>query len=207
MAINYLRAQSSNAEIFYGWCTTGGSTVAKLVECPEFTSSKLATNFYILVKFNNTNTAKSPTLNVQSTVAKPVHGVHSYADAGNVKFTANTLCLFKYKATLGTYHWIKTFDFDCNRSFYATVATAGNDAAKTEIDTKHMRTFTLRMGTRVVINLTEANTASSPTLNLNFTGAKQIYKNGSRLTGSAMKAGLYDLVYDGTYYQVVTMPS
>lgn len=54
----------------YGECTTAAGTAEKEVSCPGFT---LAAGAKIAVKFLATNTANSPTLNVQSTGAKAIH--------------------------------------------------------------------------------------------------------------------------------------
>lgn len=56
----------------YGICSTAAATVAKTVDITGFT---LFTGATILVKFNNTNTAVNPTLNINSTGAKSIkHG-------------------------------------------------------------------------------------------------------------------------------------
>ena len=55
--------------IHYGNCTTNAATVAKLVSCTNFV---LGVGARIIVKFNNTNTASNPTLNVNDTGAKPI---------------------------------------------------------------------------------------------------------------------------------------
>ena len=53
----------------YTTCTTGASTVAKTASLTNFI---LTTGAKIAVKFSHTNTASSPTLNVNSTGAKPI---------------------------------------------------------------------------------------------------------------------------------------
>ena len=54
----------------YGTCTTGASTVAKVVTLASF--DKLIDGVTIHVYFTNSNTASSPTLNVNSTGAKTI---------------------------------------------------------------------------------------------------------------------------------------
>lgn len=54
---------------FYGTCSTAAGTVAKTVAASGFV---LATGAKIIVKFTATNTAANPTLNVNSTGAKPI---------------------------------------------------------------------------------------------------------------------------------------
>jgi hypothetical protein len=67
-------------------------------------------------------------------------------------------------------------------------------------------TFSLETGARVTVKFTYANTASTPTLNVNSKGAKNIYHNGSQITTGANKAllaGVCDFVYDGTQWHLV----
>ena len=56
--------------VHYGTCSTAGNTAAKTVAC---TGYALKTGGRILVRFNNTNTATSPTLSVNSTTAKAIY--------------------------------------------------------------------------------------------------------------------------------------
>lgn len=62
-----------NGRLWYGTCSTGASTSAKVVTCAGFT---LTTGAMIAVRFNNEQTSTSTiTLNVNSTGAKSVYGV------------------------------------------------------------------------------------------------------------------------------------
>ena len=66
--------------VHYGTCSTAAGTAAKTVSC---TGYALKTGGRILVKFTNTNTAASATLNVNSTGAKAIY-VNGAAIAVNV---------------------------------------------------------------------------------------------------------------------------
>ena len=55
----------------YGTCDTAASTAAKVVTCSDFTT--LITGVTIHVKFTYSNSASSPTLNVNSTGAKSIY--------------------------------------------------------------------------------------------------------------------------------------
>lgn len=55
--------------LFYAACSTASSTAAKVASCAGFS---LVTGAVVAVKFTNTNTASSPTLNVNSTGAKAI---------------------------------------------------------------------------------------------------------------------------------------
>lgn len=81
-------------------------------------------------------------------------------------------------------------------SRYGTCATAAATAAKVVT----LPGFSLATGTAIAVKFTYANTAASPTLNVNGTGAKSIAVYGTTAAGSgAWSAGEVVLfVYDGT---------
>ena len=55
---------------YYGVCETAANTAAKVVTIPDFT---LENGVGVMVKFKNSNTTNSPTLNVSGTGAKPIY--------------------------------------------------------------------------------------------------------------------------------------
>ena len=86
---------------------------------------------------------------------------------------------------------------------YGTSSTAAATAAKTAT----ISGFKLVTGASVFIKFSNTNTASTPTLNINdgnaSTGAKAIRFNGAAFKD--LEAGkIYQFVYDGTYYQLVS---
>ena len=87
---------------------------------------------------------------------------------------------------------------------FGTCSTAAGTAAKTVSITAG--TPTLEAGLKVTVKFNNANTANSPTLNVNSLGAKNIFHKGARITSSANKAllaGVCDFVYDGTQFHLV----
>lgn len=87
---------------------------------------------------------------------------------------------------------------------YANCTTAAATAAKTASITTG--TFTLETGTRVTVKFTNQNTANSPTLNINSTGAKNIFHKGAQITSGVNRYMLYgacDFVYDGTQWLLI----
>lgn len=90
------------------------------------------------------------------------------------------------------------------RNSYGTCGTAAATAAKTANVTSG--TPTLEAGLKVSIKFTYANTANSPTLNINSTGAKNIFHKGAQITSGtnkALLAGVCDFIYDGTQWHLV----
>lgn len=87
---------------------------------------------------------------------------------------------------------------------FGTCSTAAATAAKTVSITSG--TFNLEAGARVTVKFTNANTASTPTLNVASTGAKNIFHKGAKIAAGSNKsllAGIVDFVYDGTQWHLV----
>ena len=87
---------------------------------------------------------------------------------------------------------------------FGTCSIAAATAAKTVSITTG--TFALEAGAKVTVKFTNANSANSPTLNVNGTGAKNIFHNGAQITSGVNKgllAGVCDFVYDGTQWHLV----
>lgn len=87
------------------------------------------------------------------------------------------------------------------KMLYGTCSTAAATAAKVATATG----FKLVSGTSVSIKFTYANTAASPTLNINSLGAKAVYVNGTRYAYWAAGSTV-TFVYDGTQFQVCSVP-
>lgn len=91
---------------------------------------------------------------------------------------------------------------------YATCSTAAGTAAKVATITPGSN-FSLETGARVSVKFDAANSASSPTLNVNQSGAKTIRFRGASLTSSLFywaAGSVVDFVYDGTYWNMTGSP-
>ncbi|MFA6911222.1 MAG: hypothetical protein WCQ59_08880 [Candidatus Cloacimonadaceae bacterium] len=78
---------------------------------------------------------------------------------------------------------------------FLTCSTAAGTAAKVASFTN----FALEAGCLIAIKFTNGNSASGATLNVNSTGAKAIYYNGSAISTNVIATnGVYLLIYDGT---------
>lgn len=86
---------------------------------------------------------------------------------------------------------------------YATSSTAAGTAAK--VATLAAGSLTLKAGATVSVRFTYANTASSPTLNVNGTGAKAIYTQGVRYAYWSAGATVI-FTYDGSNWRVCSEP-
>lgn len=93
-----------------------------------------------------------------------------------------------------------SFNGTADRVNYASCSTAASTAAKTVDCTG----FALVTGAEITVKFTVNNTASSPTLNVNGTGAKAIYYRGAAITAGYLAANrTYTFRYNGTQYDLV----
>jgi hypothetical protein len=87
-----------------------------------------------------------------------------------------------------------------NRVNYGTCSTAAGTAAKTVACTG----YSLQTGGEITVKFTVTNTASSPTLNVNSTGAKAIYYKGAAIPAEYLEANrTCTFRYNGTQYELV----
>ena len=94
--------------------------------------------------------------------------------------------------------------YENDATFYATSSSSASTSSKTAT-VQEPEGFQLKEGVVVSVKFTNANSASSPTLNVDSTGAKPIRTLGtSSAYWSAGQTVLF--VYDGTYWQVASAP-
>lgn len=87
-----------------------------------------------------------------------------------------------------------------NRMNYGTCSTASATAGKT-VDCKG---FSLVTGAEIVVKFMVTNSAASPTLNVNGTGAKPIFYRGAAIIAGYLAAGrTYGFRYNGAQYDLV----
>lgn len=120
--INGMSVQGDANRVNYGTCSTAAATVAKTVACTGFA---LVTGAEITVKFTVTNTAASPTLNVNSTGAKAIYYRGSAISAGYL--AANRTYTFRYDGT----QYELVGDIDTNTTYSAMTAATSSAAGKT----------------------------------------------------------------------------
>ena len=250
----FWKKAAQDGVIGYGSCSTAAGTAAKVVACTGFA---LVTGSRITVRFTVTNTAASPTLNVNGTGAKAIRYRNAAITAGYL--AANRTYDFVYD---GTYYQL-VGDVDTNTTYTAATtvpkpagtaaegtstkyaredhvhpaqtAVSGNAGTATKlatartidgvsfngsVDITHYGTcataagtvakvvactgFALVTGSRITVRFTVTNTAASPTLNVNGTGAKAIrYRNAAITAGYLAANRTYDFIYDGTYFQLI----
>lgn len=97
---------------------------------------------------------------------------------------------------------------DATNIAYGACSTAAATAAKV-VTVSGNTNWKLAAGSTISVFFTETNTASNPTLNVNGTGAKNIYYGASQITTSSLgyagtASRLMTFVYDGTQYRFVS---
>lgn len=95
---------------------------------------------------------------------------------------------------------------DGNKVWYATSSSSGYTSNKTATISGGSGTFALETGVTVLVKFSTANTASYFTLNVNNTGAINVYTNGnSQSSGDYMwkSDDIVGFVYDGSYWRMI----
>lgn len=100
-----------------------------------------------------------------------------------------------------------SFDGSANVHHFGSCATAAATAAKT-VTLDDSMSFTLAKGASVFVKFQYANGVASPTLNVNGTGAKNIYRYGTTAPSTTAKTSwqansVVHLVYDGSAWIMV----
>ena len=194
--------------IYYGTCTTAAATAAKVVTLTDETGFSLTTGAVVIIKFTNTNSASSPTLNVNSTGAKSimVYGTTAASTSSSTNgWAAGAVQIFVYDGT----NWVRDYWTNTNTTYstyslgigYGTCTTAAATAAKVVT----LTSYSLVKGGIVAVKFTNAVPASA-TMNINSKGAKNIYYRGAAITANIIKAGdIATFIYDGTQYHLLSI--
>ena len=179
----------------YGYCETAGDTAAKVVDMTGF---ELVTGATIFVKFKNANSAASPTLNVNSTGAKPMYRYGTTAmstTSGTNGWTSGAILTLTYDGK----GWVEHYWNNNTYTLYGAYCTTAADTADKVAACVY---YQLNPG-YFELTMRYDNTAEGPlTLNVASKGAKPIYINGSASSASncTLPGGIYFVFYDGTNY-------
>ena len=199
--INGMQFNGSKNINNYGVCSTAAGTKAKTVTVgSDFT---LATGAQVVVKFSNSNSASSPTLNVNGTGAKNIcqYGTTAIGtETTTTGWRAGSVQTFTYDGT----SWVR--DYWNNTTYYNTAVTCST-AADTAAKVGSASAYDLTNTKHFILMLNTANSyAGAITLNINDKGAKPIYINGSASSSSnyTLPAGMYIVYYNGTNYYIRT---
>lgn len=196
----------------YGTCATASGTAAKIVLLSDsnIDSVPLVTGMTLKVKFTNANGVASPTLTIQNSAgsstlvaAKNIYryGTTAPSTSATTSWQANQVVTFTYDGTSWMLNDWTANDTNSDTLPAVYVGTAAATVAKVGSSTN----FALHDHCYVYVSFRYTNSATSPTLNINSTGAKPIYVNGAvagtvHLPDNQLTAGSYLGYYDGTNY-------
>ena len=171
---------------YFGTCETEAATAAKVVACDGFV---LKTGAMIAVQFSYTNTATSPSMNVNSTGAKAICGIHgTYVATG--MWVGKQVVLFVYNGTW----WIALSCLNANTARYgitkllssvtstSTTLAATPYAVKQAYDRNSWTSISLTNALALAYGGTGAATAADARTNLGITCTSLF--NGTLTTGS-----------------------
>lgn len=130
--INGMSVQGDANRVNYGTCSTAAATVAKVVNCTGFA---LITGSEITVKFMVTNTASSPTLNVNSTGAKAIYYRGAAISAGYL--AANRTYTFRYNGT----QYDLVGDLDTQRGIVNNLTSTSTTSSLSAAQGKELKTL------------------------------------------------------------------
>lgn len=211
----------------YYVCDTAAATAAKTVAA---TGYSLTNGGCIRIKMTNANTAANVTLNINSTGAKALYYDGAQASSTNTWDAGEVLEVYydgtQYQCASGGGGKFATGEKVKNVSLLDNLDNSGNlpksSAVKSETDNLYANIglfecttakgtaaktvsaagYKLTIGGRILVRMTNENTAASPTLNINSTGVKPLFYYGEIASSTnSWKAGsLLVVYYDGTNY-------
>ncbi len=206
------------------WAKSTSKTTAPTSGWSESRPTSIGTNEYLWVRIDTTWTDGSTTqgtpvvdLNVtdlwhtSAALRVDVNSIDSDVEGLKTTVSGHTTTIQQHTTSIGqntdaiALRATKT-EVQQVRPAYASSSTAAGTAAKVATIDPAVTGYALYKGASVAVTFSTANTAATPTLNLNSTGAKQIRS----YTGAALSEAEYkwaagatiDLVYDGTYWRM-----
>lgn len=193
---------------FYGTSATAGATAEKAVTIPTDEHFILQQGDVIGVVFTNENTANNPTLNVNSTGAKPIKYNGAVVTTSELWTAgeAGIITMFQYDGT----NWVWfAHGIDYNTTYTPEKLGIGigecATAASTTAKEATLTGYELKENGIVAVKFTYAVPAGS-TLNINSKGAKAIYYQGAAIVDQVIRAGYTaTFVYDGTKYVLISV--
>lgn len=206
--ISSLKTRATSLETSLGdkVSTSTFNTVSQKVDANEANITSMST-----VLTNNGLTSSTNITNTVNTVRQTAETNTSNISSLQTTVSGHTTTIQQHTTSIGqntdaiALRATKT-EVQQVRPAYASSSTAAGTAAKVATIDPTVTGYALYKGASVAVTFSTANTAATPTLNLNSTGAKQIRS----YTGAALSEAEYkwaagatiDLVYDGTYWRM-----
>lgn len=201
--VNVIKGTVEHAQngIYFGHCATAAATADKVVILDDPTGFTLRNGVMICVTFDSTNSASNVTLNVEGTGAKAISNVEGTAYTGTSTTITGHMSYYSYYVYNGTYWCFVNYSLNSNNNSNTVPSAQCETAAGTAAKAATCSNYSLKANSYLHVNIRYANTAANAlTFNVNSTGAKPIYINGSASSASnyTLPAGSYLAFYDGT---------
>lgn len=190
------------AQTLYGTCSTAASTAAKVVSCPSFDTTTGVSGgttpdgTTIAVFMSSSNTASSPTLDVNSSGAAPIRS-RGTSGAGNTSETswyANSVVLFTYSTTsvsTGAWYIVGKFGYDAGDTHTGAYLVDSRTSAAAAITTSTVSGFASAAGSLVFVSM-KYDVPANATLSASGTAALGITTSPTQsigLSGGEISAG------------------
>ena len=168
-------ADGEDGKMIYGTSNTAASSSTKSITCQE-NISELYPGLTIMSAFQNANTSTSTIYLSVASTAKPIYFTGSNVSSTNqFLWGAGSSIQFTYNGTA----WLPVGHPSV---YYGNSTVSAATAAKTST----INQAVICKGTTVFVDMTNKNTANSPTLNISGTGGKSIYAKGSTLSSASV---------------------
>ena len=122
--------------VFYGTCSTAAGTVAKVVECADFTADNLKAGTIIVVTFTATNSGAvaNLTMNVNGTGAKHIKYINN-GTLGNLTSAAYLKANTEYPFYYDGANWVVWFNYNTTYSALSEVDMKAGTATASRLIT------------------------------------------------------------------------
>ena len=190
----------TETSIYYGTCSSAADSTAKTVDIEGF---RLTPGVIVVIKFTNSNSVGSPTLNVSGTGAKPMYRYGTTVISTGTStsgWIAGAVQTFVYDGT----GWVREYWANSTYSNGALGQGYGEctTAATTKAKTATVDSYTLTAGGITAIKFQNSVPASA-TLNISSKGAKNIYYKGAAIADGVIKAGdIVTFIYKSQYHVI-----
>lgn len=186
----------------YGVCNSGDFTAAKTVTVSNFS---LVEGARVLVKFAYENNASNPTLNVNSTGAKPIMKYGTTAAGTNEATTgweAGAIVPFTYDGT----NWVE--DYWCNTTYNNASLGSGLGYCSTYSGTEMtVGLYNYKKAEGGVVSVEFVyDVPASATMNINSEGASEIYYKGAAIPKGLINGkDTATFIYYNTRYHLISI--
>ena len=215
------------AHSLYGYCTTGASTVAKTVTMyktgstagASWAAGDLVHGLTITVRFQYSNTAANPTLNVNSTGAKPIYkyGTTVPGTTVDTSWPAQAIVQLTYDTLLNASGcWVMNDHIDNTNTTYSSLSAANGGTDVSLVTTGEKYTWnnkTNNTGTVTSVGVSNATNGGLSVSGSPITGSGSITVGHSNVLSSAQTTqAVYPIKIDknghiSAYGSAVSVPT